>query len=378
MAVPRGLKGLVVADTAVGDVRGEEGFYHYRQYSAVELAMKRPLEDVWRLLLDGELPRTAAEREAFADEVLPLREIPSTVRAALPFIASVSEPLNGLRTAISLAASERRCRPVYDLDPVARRADALYLASLTPSLLTALYRLRTGQEVVNPRSDLGYAANYLWMLNGEEPDPAHAQAIERYMISTIDHGFNGSTFTARVIASTGADFGACVTGAIGALSGPLHGTAPGRALDMLHEIGTADRARAVVTRKVEEGDRIMGFGHAVYTTADPRSVMLRDVARGLGGPLVDMAVQVEQTVVDVLAERKPGRKLYANVEYYAAVVMSSCAVPPEMFTPTFASSRVIGWSANILEQATDSKIIRPCARYVGPPPPQPVPEILTR
>jgi citrate synthase len=373
--VPRGLKGVVVADTVVGDVRGGEGFYHYRQYSAVELAMSRPLEDVWRLVVDGDLPRTRAQRDAFADEVRPLRVIPDTVRAALPAIASVSDPLSGLRTAISLAAAERGCQPVYDLDPVARRADALFVAALTPTLLTALYRLRHGQGIVDPRDDLGYAANYLWMLTGEEPDPAHARAIERYMISTIDHGFNASTFTARVIASTGADFGACVTGAIGALSGPLHGTAPSRALEMLHEIGTPERARSIVTHKVEAGERIMGFGHAVYTTDDPRSVMLRDVALGLGGTLVDLAIRVEQTVVDVLAELKPGRKLYTNVEYYAGVVMSCCGVPLEMFTPTFASSRVIGWSANILEQATDSKIIRPSARYVGPPPPQPVPAI---
>jgi citrate synthase len=373
--VPRGLKGVVVADTAVGDVRGGEGFYHYRQYSAVDLAMSRPLEDVWRLLVDGELPSTRADRTTFGEEVRSLREIPRTVRAALPAIASVSGPLDGLRTAISLAASERNCRPVYDLDPHARRADGLFLAALTPTILTALYRLGKGEHVVDPRDDLGYAANYLWMLTGRDPDPSHAEAIERYMISTIDHGFNASTFTARVIASTGADFGACVTGAIGALSGPLHGTAPGRALEMLNEIGTPNNARSVVTRKVEAGDRIMGFGHAVYTTDDPRSIMLRDVAIGLGGPLVDLAVRVEQTVVDVLAERKPGRKLYANVEYYAAVVMACCGVPPEMFTPTFASSRVIGWSANVLEQATDSKIIRPSARYVGPPPPEPVPAL---
>jgi citrate synthase len=213
------------------------------------------------------------------------------------------------------------------------------------------------------------------MLTGEEPEPGRADAIKHYLVSTIDHGFNASTFTARVIASTGADMGACVTGAIGALSGPLHGGAPSRALDLLDEIGSPERARPVVTEKVVSGERIMGFGHAVYTTDDPRSLMLKEVAQRLGGPLVDLATQVEETVVAVLAELKPGRHLYANVEFYAGVVMSLCGVPPEMFTPTFASSRVIGWTANILEQAADSKIIRPSARYVGPPPPQPVPPL---
>jgi citrate synthase len=373
---PRGLKGVVVAETEVGDVRGSEGFYHYRQYSAVELAATRPLEDVWRLLIDGALPSTPAERAAFNDEVRPLRALPPILVSVLPAIASASEPMNGLRTALSLAAAERGCRPLYDLDHAARRADALLMAAVTPTILTALYRLRHDQQPVPPRDDLDYAANYLWMLTGKEPEPRHADAIKHYLISTIDHGFNASTFTARVIASTGADMGACVVGAIGALSGPLHGGAPSRALDLLDEIGSLDRARPVVTAKVVNGERIMGFGHAVYTTEDPRSAMLKEVAQSLGGPLVELATQVEQTVVAVLADLKPGRHLHANVEFYAGVVMSLCGVPPEMFTPTFASSRAIGWTANVIEQARDLKIIRPSARYVGPPPPQPVPPLL--
>lgn len=373
--VPRGLKGVVVTETEIGDVRGGAGFYHYRQYSAVDLARSRPVEDVWRLLIDGELPASAAERADFCAEIRPLWAIPSATADALPAIAQTAEhPLNGLRTALSMAAEERGCRPLYDLKPHERRADALFVAAVTPTILTALHRLRSGQQPVGPRDDLDYAANYLWMLTGREPSGAHAAAIRRYLISTIDHGFNASTFTARVIASTGADMGACIAGAIGALSGPLHGGAPSRALDLLNEIGEAGRARAVVAGKVTRGERIMGFGHAVYTTTDPRSEMLKETAQGLGGPLADLAVEVEQTVVDVLAELKPGRHLYANVEYYAGVVMALCGVPPEMFTPTFASSRVIGWSANVLEQAEDPKIIRPSARYVGPPPPQPIPD----
>jgi citrate synthase len=370
--VPRGLKGVVVAETEIGDVRGSEGFYHYRQYSAVELAENRPLEDVWRLLIDGALPSTPAGRTAFCDEVRPLRVLPPALASVLPVIAQTSEPMNGLRTALSLAAAERGCRPLYDLDSTARRADALLIAAVTPTILTALYRLRHNRQPVPPRDDLDYAANYLWMLTGKEPEPRHADAIKHYLISTIDHGFNASTFTARVIASTGADIGACIVGAIGALSGPLHGGAPSRALDLLDDIGSPHRARPVVTSKVVNGERIMGFGHAVYTTEDPRSVMLRQVAQRLGGRLADLATQVEQTVVEVLAGLKPGRHLYANVEFYAGVVMSRCGIPREMFTPTFASSRVIGWTANVIEQTHDPKIIRPSARYTGPPPPQPV------
>jgi citrate synthase len=248
------------------------------------------------------------------------------------------------------------------------------VCAITPTLIMSLYRLRRGLDPIAPHPDLGYAANYLYMLTGDVPDPDLARAIEQYQITTVDHGFNASTFTARVITSTGADLAASVVGAIGALSGPLHGGAPSRALDMLDAIGTPDRTDAWVRDAVQSGDRIRGFGHRVYKTDDPRSVLLRSVARRLGGPLADFAEQVEQTVIDVLAELKPGRDLYTNVEFYAGVVMDRCGLPRELFTPTFASSRVIGWCANLLEQAADNRIIRPSAKYVGPPPPQPVPD----
>jgi citrate synthase len=238
----------------------------------------------------------------------------------------------------------------------------------------ALYRLNQGQEPIDPHPDLPYAANYLYMLTGEVPDPDHARAIEQYLISTTDHGFNSSTFTARVITSTGADLGSAVVGAIGALSGPLHGGAPSRALDMLDAIGTPDKAEAWIRASIERGERIMGFGHRIYKTDDPRSVMLRGVAERLGGDMVDFAKKVEKTVVEVLAELKPGRNLYANVEFYAGVVMDKVGLPRTLFTPTFTSSRVIGWTAHILEQAADNRLIRPSAHYAGPPPPVPVPD----
>ena len=378
ITVPPGLKGVVVADTEVGDVRGEEGFYHYRQYSAVELAERRPFEDVWQLMIDGALPRTAAERRAFGTEVAPHRQLPESVAAVLPAIAATAEPLDGLRTALSLAAADRGMRPLIDIDPTQRRVDALFLTAVTPTLLAALHRARHGLHAVEPRDDLGYAANWLHMVTGVEPTAAHARAVEHYLVSTIDHGFNASTFTARVVASTGADMGACVVAAIGALSGPLHGGAPSRALALLDEIGSPDRIDEVVGPMIEHGEKIMGFGHAVYRTEDPRSLMLRDVARRLATDdasraFVSFAEATEAGVVRLLDELKPGRRLRTNVEFYAGVVMHLCGLPPEMFTPTFAASRVIGWCANILEQAADNKIIRPSARYIGPPPPVPVP-----
>ncbi|SDL73676.1 citrate synthase/methylcitrate synthase [Streptomyces wuyuanensis] len=374
--VPRGLAGVVVTETELGDVRGREGFYHYRQYSAVELAESRGFEDVWHLMFHGRLP-DAAEREAFLAGTAALRRLPDEVRAALPAVARTcapSGPLAGLRTALSLLGASAGFRPVYDLGPDERRADALAACSAVPTLLTALHRLGRGLEPVEPREDLQYAANYLYMLTGSEPDPDRARAVERYLVSTVDHGFNASTFTARVIASTGADVAACLVGAIGALSGPLHGGAPSRALDTLDAIGTPDRIDSWIRQRVLAGERIMGFGHPVYRTEDPRSRMLRAVAEGFGGPLVEFAVDVEARVEAILAELKPGRELHTNVEFYAGVVMELCGLPREMFTPTFCAARVVGWSANILEQARDSKIIRPAARYVGPQPPQPLPK----
>jgi citrate synthase len=373
--VPRGLAGVVVTDTALGDVRGLEGFYHYRQYSAVELARTRGFEDIWHLMVHGGLP-DPGQRAAFAARVAPLRRLPDEVRAALPAVAAASArsgALSGLRTALSLLGAAKGFRPVYDIDADQRRADALAASAAVPTLLTALYRLGRGLEPVEPRDDLPYAANYLYMLTGAEPDPARARAIERYLISTIDHGFNASTFTARVITSTGADVAACLVGAVGALSGPLHGGAPSRALDTLDAIGTPDRIDAWIRERVLSGDRIMGFGHPVYRTEDPRSRMLRDIAREFGGPRVEFAVEVERRVEAILAELKPGRELHTNVEFYAGVVMELCGLPREMFTPTFAAARVVGWSANVLEQAEDSKIIRPAARYVGPGAPVAVP-----
>jgi citrate synthase len=375
LEAPRGLEGVIVAHTKLGDVRGREGFYHYAQYNAIELNKKRSLEDVWYMFLHGQLPN-ASERESFRKEIAEHQVIPDDFT---PFLRELAEPkpfdpLATLRTAVSLLAAREGFRSWLDASPEEMYDNALRISAVTPTLLLALYRLSRGEDPIAPSPTASAAHNYLYMLNGEEPDPKHVWALERYLISTIDHGFNSSTFTARVIASTGADLGAAVVGAIGALSGPLHGGAPSRALDMLDDIKTPDRAEAWIRDAVGRGGRIMGFGHRVYKGEDPRSTLLREVATELGGHMAEFALSVEDTVIRVLAELKPGRELYTNVEFYAGVVMDSCRIPREMFTPTFVSSRVIGWCAHILEQVSDNRLIRPSARYAGEPPPQPVPD----
>src|SRR5262245_12300645 len=240
---PAGLEGVVVARTQIGDVRGLEGFYHYRQYDAIEVNRRRTLEDVWHLLFRGHLP-DRAERAGFHREISDHRALPDDL---IPFLRALAgagpfDPLTALRTAVSFVAQRSGFRSWLDISPEQLYDNAMQVAAQTPVLLAALHRLRQGLEPLAPDPDLSATANYLYLLSGERPDQQRAWALERYLISTIDHGFNSSTFTARVIASTGADLGAAVVGAMAALSGPLHGGAPARVLEMLDEIGTPERA----------------------------------------------------------------------------------------------------------------------------------------
>ena len=371
---PAGLAGVSVARTQVSDVLGRQGFYHYRGYNAVDIARRGRVEDAWHLFLRGELP-TPAELTGFASEAVAWRQLPDGVADLLPAIARQSPPgsLASLRTAISVCAQALGCKPWTDQRPEETGEQAARLSALMPVLAAALFRLASGLGIVPPRADLGYSDNYLYMITGEVPDDQSRYAVERYLMLTIDHGFNNSTFTSRVIASSGADLGAVVTGALGALSGPFHGGAPARVFDMLDAIGTPDNAEPWLRHAIEHGDKLMGFGHRIYKTLDPRSELLHEVARELHSERVEFSEIVEKTAVELLAELKPGRDLYANVEFYAGVVLEAAGLPREMFTATFACSRIIGWMANVLEQIADNRIFRPLAHYDGPAAPRQLP-----
>lgn len=363
MIAPPGLKGLVVADTAIGSVRGQEGFYHYRQYDAIEIARHQTFEAAAALLIDGELP-TAADEGRFRAELGSGRHLDPAVMAAIGQLAPlVDSPLAGLRAAISLLTDDT---PTIDLSPTERRARAVRVAGAVPTVLAALHRRALGLPALSADPGLGHAADFVRMATGSAPAPRLARAVETYLVLTADHGFNASTFTARVITSTGASVGAALAGAVGALSGPLHGGAPSRVLDMLDEIGDPAATEDWARRRLSEGRPIMGFGHAVYRADDPRSLLLREVAQGLGGDIVDRAVEIEQRMLSVLAAWKPEATLVTNVEFYAAVVLHLAGLPQELFTPTFTTSRVVGWAAHLLEQADNNKIMRPSSRYVGP------------
>lgn len=363
LIAPPGLKGLVVADTSVGSVRGEEGFFHYRHLNAVEVARHQTFEAASSLLLDGELPDGAREG-AIRSELAAHRHVDAaTLQAITTICERVDEPLAGLRAAISLIVDDT---PSLDLTADERRQRVMRVIGATPTVLAALHRTRLGQPVLDADPGLSHAADYVRMVSGTTPTPRLARAVETYLLLTADHGFNASTFTARVITSTGASVGSAYAGAIGALSGPLHGGAPSRVLDMIEAIGDPSNTEAWARASLEAGDKLMGFGHAVYRTADPRGLLLREIAVGLGGELVERSMEIEERMLRFLADWKPGATIVANVEFYAAVVLHLAGISQDMFTPTFTTSRVVGWGAHMLEQAADNKIMRPKARYVGP------------
>ena len=366
---PRGLAGVIVADTEVSDVRGAEGFYQYRDRSAIALAESATFEDAWQLLVTGDAPADAAAAAAFAARVA---DATADQRADIAFVAdavmgAAPDVLAGLAASWPLVAARRGIRPLYDLDEQERLADAIALAASTSVIVGALWRRARGEQDLAPLEGRGLVANYLHQVTGTVPDHDTERALTAYLVAVMDHGFNASTFTARVIASTGADVAACLVGALGALTGPLHGGAPSRALDGLDAVGTPDRIDEWIAGELAAGRRLMGFGHAVYRTADPRAELMKRVALRRGGARVELALRFEASAERQLAAAKPGRDLHANVEFWAAIVMEQCGVPRTMFTPTFAVARTIGWTAHILEQARDPKIIRPSARYVGAP-----------
>ena len=338
--VPPGLAGVAVTATTVGDVLGDEGIYHYRGRSAAALATSGSFEEAAALVLD------ASGAPAIGDASLP--------SGLADLVGRVD-----LRGGLSALGSAIDTRPLLDVSPDERRAIAVRIISTLPTLIASVHhgQLRT------PRPDLGHVANYRWMLTGSD-DQALARALETYCTLAIDHGFNVSTFAARVVASTGADLGACVLAAYGALTGPRHGAVHGVVLDMFDEIATPDRAEEWMRAALASRRRIPGFGHSVYRTIDPRVTVLREVVAAVDPARHEFVVAVEQAAANVLA----GRRLAANVDLYSPVLLEACAIPRDLFTATFAVARVVGWCAHILEQAMEGRVIRPAAYYVGPPP----------
>jgi citrate synthase len=300
-----------------------------------------------------------------------LRELPTAVLNTVWRAAERgATPIDALRTACSELAI--MATGPDGLSRGAELANARMLVARLPTIVAAHARAAAGREPIDPRRELSLAANFLYMLNGEVPDPIAARALDTYWVSVIDHGMNASTFTARVIASTRSDMLSAVVGALGALKGPLHGGAPGPVLAMLERIGSADKAEAWVREELAAGRRIMGFGHRVYRVRDPRAEVLSRVAAEMSRAvlhdrrLFDLARAVEATVLRVLEEVKPGRALRTNVEFYTALVLQSLGLEPASFVAIFACGRCAGWCAHVMEQHAEDRLIRPLSEYTGP------------
>lgn len=365
---PRGLDGVVAAQTRLSHVDGQAGKLIIGGYELSELAGRVSFEAAAHLLWRGRLP-SPDELTSLRREIAGLRALPVEAMQVVKDAAG-TPPIDALRMAGATLSLDL---PNPDgITPDADLQAAKRLTARFPTIIAAHARIAAGKQPLAPRADLTHAANFLYMMHGKEPDPVAARAIDTYWVTVIDHGMNASTFAARVIASTRSDMVSAVTGAIGALKGPLHGGAPGPVLEMLKEIRSADRAEQWVRNELQAGRRIMGFGHRVYKVRDPRADVLSKTVAAMNTAaledrqLFDLARSVEQTVLKVLEEVKPGRNLRTNVEFYTALVLQAVGLEPRSFVATFACGRVAGWCAHVIEQHAEDHLIRPQSEYIGP------------
>jgi citrate synthase len=369
-SAPRGLDNVVAVQTRLSHVDGQNGVLIIGGYELKALAGSVTFEEAAHLLWTGRLP-DRSEAHALSREIAALRTIPErTMTLVCDAATRGASPIDTLRMACATLSLD-----TVDADDISHDADistAKMLVARFPTVVAAHTRAAAGQEPIAPRLDLSLAANFLYMLSGKEPDPIAARALDTYWVTVIDHGMNASTFTARVIASTRSDMVSAVTGAIGALKGPLHGGAPGPVLDMLMDIRTADNAEPWVRRELAAGRRIMGFGHRVYKVRDPRAEVLARVAEEMAGAalqnrtLFELGRAVEKTALRVLDDVKPGRNLKTNVEFYTALVLQSIGLRPATFVAMFACGRSAGWCAHVIEQHAEDRLIRPQSEYIGP------------
>ncbi|GAA0362986.1 citrate synthase/methylcitrate synthase [Bacillus horti] len=354
-----GLEGVVAADTAISLVDGDKGHLVLRGYWAKELALKHAFEEVAHLIWRGSLPsddQFNQLKKKLANE----RDLPEYTINILKQLPEQMDMMSVLRALVGTFVLEgARWPPTLD--------QAVAITAKIPTIIAYRHRLIQGKALVAPKANLSHIENYLYMLSGEAPQPAHVQALEAYSILTMEHGMNASTFTARVISSTESDIVSAISGAIGAMKGPLHGGAPSGVIEMLEEIGNKEQVEAWIRGALERGERLMGFGHRVYKTHDPRSLALKEMIGSLEGQdeWLDLAYEVEKQAVELLEEFKPGRRLYTNVEFYAAAIMRAVQLPEQLFSPTFTLSRTVGWTAHVLEQAENNRIFRPQSTYIG-------------
>ncbi len=357
----RGLREVVAGQTRVSDIDGQAGRLWYCGYDIADLAENASYEEVVYLLHHTRLPTRKELGELF-EFLAGERELSPFLLGMMPTLAQQTSPMSMLRTSVSAASA-------YDPDgwdesPEAQYRKALRLIAKTPTLISIYHRMRTGQEVVPPQPKLSHGANFLLMLLGVEPDPEDAAALDTTFVLYADHTMNASTFTARIIASTLADMFSAITGAIAALKGPLHGGANEEAMKMIEEVGSPDRAEAYVRDRLARHEKVMGFGHAVYRSMDPRAEVLKRLSREVGEHAGDTRwFEISEAIERTTFEQ---RGLYPNVDFYAASVYHTLGIPTDLMTPIFALARMAGWTAHVREQYADNRVIRPGSEYVGP------------
>lgn len=355
-----GLEGVPIAESKITYVDGSKGELIYRGYWTGELAKDKTFEEVLHLVLYEKFP-DAIQLNKLKSKLISLRELPPELKTVICRAPANISYMALLRSVLSLISvpEEQQYPPTIDL--------ALRLVALAPTILTYRHSYLIGREPVEPHPSLGHVENYLYMLNDREMEIGLVNALTAYMVLSMDHEINASTYAARVVIATQADLVSAICAAIGALIGPLHGGAPSKVDDLLDEIETEDRAEEILRRKIESGERLMGFGHRVYKTWDPRAAALKSVAEYNAhfSGLLQLSLYVERLAVELLNEYKPGRNLYPNIEFWAAAVLRSLKLPKDLYTPTFCCSRIAGWCAHALEQSENNRLIRPSAIYVG-------------
>lgn len=361
MIAAKGLEDVIAGTSSISDVNGQTGQLIYRGYDIDDLARYATFEEVIYLLWFGKLPNKA-EYQQLREQLVANRELPVQVTKLLFDLPPRANPMHLLRTAVSALA-------LYDPDasdnsPDANLRKAIRLTARIPTIITSIERIRRGEQPLKNNPELSHAANYLYTLKGTMPDELDVRAMDVALILQADHEFNASTFTARVITSTLSDMYSAVVGAIGALAGPLHGGANERVMRMLIDIGEPERAEEYVKGLLMQKQRVMGFGHRVYKTEDPRAKHLKQLSRQLGEREGNLRWYLISERVEEVMLREKG--LYCNVDFYSASVQYMLGIPIDMFTPLFASSRIVGWTAHIMEQMADNRLIRPRAEYVGP------------
>ena len=354
-----GLKGVIAAETKIGEVDGLNGKLIYRGYEIRELTKQYSFEESAYLLWYGEIPESDELKE-FKEFFFKCRALTPVMQGVLDVLPRDLDMMSVIRTVLSASGDSS-----YGWKPTLEQA--IVMTAKVPTIIAYRKNRQEGRSSVEPDPCLGHVENYLYMLNGFLPKPEHVRALETYMILTMEHGMNASTFSARVTASTESDLVSAICAAIGTMKGPLHGGAPSEVLLLLEEVANQEDVKAYLCGKIAAGEKLMGFGHRVYKTNDPRALALKEnLVEQVGkDEWLDLALSVESAAIEALDEVKPGRALYTNVEFYAAAIMKAIKLDSSLFTPTFTASRMVGWTAHVLEQADNNTIFRPLSKYVG-------------